>query len=98
MKNTFRFTAELWEWKARDNWFFVSVPEAESDEIRDRPLPPSGFGAVRVRATIGGSTWTTSIFPGSHTEGYSLPIKKSVRTAEGIGVDDRVQVELELLV
>jgi hypothetical protein len=97
MGKLFRFTAELWEWKARDNWFFVSVPAEDSEEIRDRPLPPSGFGAVRVRATIGGSRWTTSIFPGSHTEGYSLPIKRAVRVAEQIAPLDRVAVEIELL-
>jgi hypothetical protein len=97
MRTTFRFTAELWEWAARANWFFVSVPVDQSDEIADRPMPPSGFGAVRVRATIGGSSWTTSIFPGSHADGYSLPVKKSVRVAEGIERLDRVDVRLDLL-
>jgi hypothetical protein len=97
VKNTFQFTATLWEWKARANWFFVSVPPDQSDDIADRPMPPSGFGAVRVRATIGSTTWMTSIFPGSHTEGYSLPVKKSVRIAEGVEPESRVEVRLDLL-
>jgi hypothetical protein len=33
-----------------------------------------GFGSVRVRATIGSSTRTTPIFPGSQS-GYVLPVK-----------------------
>jgi hypothetical protein len=97
VKKIFRFTAELWEWTARDNWFFVSLPVDDSAEIQDRPLPPSGFGAVKVRATIGKTEWVTSIFPGSHTQGYSLPVKKSVRVAEGIQPLDRVEVKVELV-
>jgi hypothetical protein len=65
-----------------------------------------------VRVRIGVSTWETSIFPSSGTSSvvspetvaqgsavreYVLPIKKAVRTAEGITVTDRVAVMLDLL-
>jgi hypothetical protein len=93
----FTFTAPLWEWDARAAWFFVSVPEEESADIREIPRMPSGFGAVKVRVTVGTSTWDTSVFPDS-TEGvYVLPVKKAVRTAEGIEAGDPVTVRLELL-
>ena len=93
----FTFTAPLWEWDARAAWFFVSVPEEESADIREIPRMPSGFGAVKVRATVGRSTWDTSIFPGAAEGVYVLPMKKSVRTAEGIDDGDPVTVHLELL-
>jgi hypothetical protein len=51
---------------------------------------------VRVRATVGGSTWTTSIFPGKE-RGYVLPLKRPVRTAEGLDVGDVATVSVELL-
>jgi hypothetical protein len=93
----FTFTAQLWEWGARAAWFFVSVPEEASDDIREIPRMPSGFGAVKVRVTVGTSTWDTSVFPGVKDGLYVLPVKKSVRIAEGIENGDDVPVRLELL-
>jgi hypothetical protein len=94
------FEAELWLWDARqaDSWTFVSVPAELSAEIRDRAaaLPPAGFGSVRVAVTIGRTTWRTSVFPGRDGR-YGLPVKKSVRRAEGVESGDRVRVRLEVL-
>ncbi len=94
---TLRFTAELWRWSAQDGWFFVTVPEDESDAIRAIPRPPRGFGSVRVRVTAGTSTWTTSVFPDSKSGCYVLPIKKAVRTAQRVDEGDPLDLELELL-
>lgn len=94
------FDAELWRWDARrgDSWVFVSVPPEASEEIRERHhAPRRGFGSVRVRATIGGSTWTTSIFPDSARGCYVLPVKRAVRTAEDLDVGDVATVSLELI-
>ncbi|WP_173923396.1 DUF1905 domain-containing protein [Agromyces sp. Marseille-P2726] len=93
----FRFTAPLWQWSAQDGWFFVTVPEGPSEDIRGIPRVPRGFGSVRVRATVGGTTWSTSVFPDSKLGCYVLPVKKAVRTAEGIGDGDDVEVALEVL-
>lgn len=97
MGETYRFTSRVYRWEERatDSWYFVDVPEEESDDIRDRPRMPRGFGSVRVEATIGRTTWRTSIFPGG--ERYALPLKKSVRTAEGIEPDDDIEVRIETL-
>ena len=95
---TYEFESTLWAWAARKElWVFATVPDDASDEIADRPRPPSGFGAVKVRVRLGGSTWETSIFPGVDGGGYVLPVKKAVRTAEGIEPDDDVTVDLEVL-
>lgn len=92
------FDAELWLWDARsaDAWTFVSLPAGESEEIRDLAGGlRRGFGSLRVRATIGGSTWTTSIFPGK--AGYVLPVKRPVRVAEALDVGDTATVTVELI-
>lgn len=96
MAARYAFTAPLWQWKARrDEWFFVTVPAEISDEIRDiADGMTGGFNSVRVRVRVGDSRWGTSIFPGEG--GYALPMKKSVRTAEGILRDALVDIELEL--
>lgn len=95
----YRFSSRVWRWKARsDAWFFATVPEDAGDEIRAIVGDlAGGFGSVKVRVRVGGTTWTTSIFPDSGSAAYSLPLKGAVRKAEGIAEDDEISVELELL-
>ena len=97
MSARYTFTAPLWQWMARrDAWFFVSVPEDMSDEITARSEGlTGGFNSVPVQVTIGRTTWQTSIFPGGDGS-YSLPLKKSVRVAEGIERGSTVDVSIEL--
>ena len=93
------FEAELWIWDARrpDTWTFISLPAEASEEIRDlADGARRGFGSLRVRVTTGGSTWKTSIFPDSARGGYVLPIKRAVRTAEGLDAGDSATITVEL--
>ena len=94
------FAAELWIWDARraDSWTFVSLPAEASEEIRElADGRPRGFGSVRVKVTIGGSTWQTSIFPDGARGVYVLPVKGAVRKAEGLDTGDVAAVTLELV-
>ncbi|GAB3960172.1 DUF1905 domain-containing protein [Actinoallomurus acanthiterrae] len=94
------FEAELWIWDARrsDTWTFVSLPTEASEEIRDLAGGARrGFGSLRVRVTVGTSTWKTSIFPDSARGSYVLPIKRTVRTAEGLDAGDITTVKVELI-
>jgi hypothetical protein len=94
------FDAELWIWDARraDSWTFVSVPVEASEEIRELTAGPRrGFGSVRVRVTVGASTWATSIFPDGARNCYVLPIKRAVRRAEGLDAGDTATVSVELV-
>ncbi len=95
----YRFTAPLWIWDAsgEGSWHFVTVPEDAADEIKaiTEGGPRRGFGSVRVEATLGPSTWRTSIFPGEGA--YVLPVKKAVRTKAEVEEGDDVTVEITLL-
>jgi hypothetical protein len=94
------FEAELWLWQARrpESWTFVSLPDDVSEEIRELTGGQArGFGSVRVRVTVGGSVWTTSIFPGSAQTAYVLPVKRAVRKAEALDTGDTVSVTVELV-
>jgi hypothetical protein len=94
------FEAELWLWQARrpESWTFVSLPDDVSEEIRELTGGQArGFGSVRVRVTVGGSVWTTSIFPGSAQSAYVLPVKRAVRKAEALDTGDTVSVTVELV-
>lgn len=91
------FEADVIRWDARDDaaWFFATVPAELSEDIREIPRPYRGFGAVRVRARIGGTEWSTSIFPSD--DAYVLPLKKAVRDAESLVEGGPVVVRLDVL-
>lgn len=94
------FDAELWIWDARraDSWTFVSLPAEASEEIRElTDGSRRGFGSLRVRVTIGSSTWQTSIFPDSARGTFVLPVKRAVRKAEALDEGDITAVTVELL-
>jgi hypothetical protein len=94
------FDAELWIWDARrgDSWTFVSLPVEASADIREvTGGHRRGFGSVRVRVVVGGSSWTTSIFPDSTRNTFVLPVKSGIRKAEGLEAGDVARVTVELI-
>jgi hypothetical protein len=92
---SYSFTAEVWEWSSKTSWFFVSLPEEEADDIEERyGRRAAGFGSIRVEVTIGSSIWRTSLFPSNEEKTYVLPLKKAVRTAEGLEPGSTATVEL----
>jgi len=95
---TFHFTAPLWRHRGADGWHFVSVPLEISDDIRDLTAGiRRGFGSVRVAATVGRTTWRTSVFPSSREGTFMLPVKAAVRTGEGLQAGDEVRLHLVLV-
>ena len=91
-------TGPLWLWTGNNgSWHFITVPEAQSDEVRAHCFAAMrGFKSARVEATIGGVTWRTSVFP-MKSGGYFLPVKAEVRRKSGIAAGDEVTVDIELL-
>ena len=94
---SFRFRSELWM-HSGGAWRFVTLPGDLAAEIEDQAGPPRGFGSVKVIATIGSTTWNTSIFPDSSTRTFVLPVKKRVRVAEKLNDGDLIDVSLVLAV
>jgi hypothetical protein len=87
-----------WEEDAPDSWVFVAVPRELADQIDDELTgPPRGFGSVRVEVGVGGTEWTTSIFPSKELGTYVLPVKKSVRRAEDVEAGDVATFTLTVL-
>lgn len=92
-----RFTAPLWLYEGPAGWHFVTLPGGVADAVRDLSPMPAGFGSVRVAATIGSTTWHTSIFPDKASGSYVLPVKKAVRQHEVIAAGDEVEVAIEVV-
>ena len=90
----FEFEGEIWIWKGPAPWYFVTVPAEQSDGLRAiSGMVTYGWGMIPVRARIGGSAWKTSLYP--QDGGYVLPVKASIRRAEGLAEGDFVRVEME---
>ena len=89
------FTAVLWVHDGPAGWHFLTLPPEVADDVRELgAVARAGFGSVRVTATVGGTSWPTSVFPDARSGSYLLPVKKQVRAAEGLRAGDRVSVEL----
>jgi hypothetical protein len=83
--STYCTRARLWRWKGgKASWYFLTLPVGLAAEIRTVDAGPRrvGFGSLRVTATIGRTSWQTSIFPSARHRSYLLPVKAAVRKAE----------------
>jgi len=90
------FTAEMFRWDSEGaSWRFIRVPGDLADDIRI-VAETRGFGSIKVCVTVGDTSWSTSLFPEAATESFLLPVKKSVRDAEGLDDGDLVTVGLML--
>ena len=88
-------TGEVFEWRGPAPYFYVAVSEDQAAAIEDvKDRVTYGWGVIPVTATLGGTTFTTSLFPKDGT--FLVPLKVAVRRAEGIGEDDVVTLALRL--
>jgi len=91
------FQADLFPWDANSSWVFVALPPAEADAIEEATSITGGFGSVKVSVEMGESLWSTSLFPSKELSTYVLPLKKAVRTAEGVDVGDTATITITLV-
>jgi hypothetical protein len=88
-----QFSGEIWFWKGPSPHHFVTVPDDECAELAAASaLVTYGWGMIPVAAQIGRTRWTTSLFPKDGR--YIVPLKASVRRAEGLEVGDTATVRL----
>ena len=87
------FDGELWSWRGPAPFHFVTVPDEASAAIRSvASLVTYGWGMVPVDGRIGGTDFTTALFPKDGR--YVVPIKDAVRFAEALVVGDTVTIQL----
>lgn len=94
-------TGPVWLWRAeppaKGSWHFLTIAGEPAEAIRNAAGGRSGgWGSVRVTATIGETSWQTSLFPNKQLGGYMLPLKADVRKREGVQEGDEISVSLSL--
>ncbi len=89
------FTGKIFFWRGPSPFFFVSVPEKHSQDIKAiSSLVTYGWGVIPVTVRIGRTTFTTSLIPKDGF--YLVPLKVAVRKAEDLSEGDEVKVQLEI--
>lgn len=92
----------VWLWQGSDgapakgSWFFLTIDGETATAIRAHATNAAAWGSVYVEATIGKTTWRTSLFPSKQAGGWLLPLKAAVRKAEKIFEGSDIEVVLAL--
>lgn len=94
---------DVWLWhppeaSSATSWHFLIIKGEAADALKHRSGGRrSGFGSVKVTATIGATTWNTSAFPSKEIGGFLLPLKADVRKKESLRDGMTATVSLLLL-
>lgn len=89
------FTGQVVYWRGPSPFHFIPLPPPEAEAIRlIAPIATYGWGVIPVRGRIGGTEFTTSLFP--KDGGYLMPVKDRVRLAEELAVGDTAAVDLSI--
>ena len=93
----YQFKAKVWVYNGPTPWHFVTLPKKLAAEIKafHGGLAKS-FGTLGVVATIGKTTWKTSVFSDTKSGSYVLPLKAEVRKKEKIEAEAVIFVSLQI--
>lgn len=88
----FEFDGPVIEWRGPAPFYFVRVPQGESEDIKFAAKGMEYWGQVPVMVRINDVEFTTALFPKDGR--YLIPLKDAVRTSVGVGVDQVLTVAL----
>lgn len=94
-----RFRSKLWLYPGPGGWHFITLPVKHARTINSLAQGNrKGWGSLRVHATVGKTSWKTSIFPDKKSGSYILPVKAEIREKEGLEDGDSVVLTVEVVV
>ena len=81
----YEFSAKTWQYASPGGWYFVSLPKALAEEIRENfQWQEEGWGRLKATAKIGNSEWETAIWFDAKMNTYLLPLKSEIRKKENL--------------
>ena len=90
MIKKFTVTDKVYIFPMDNPWFFINIPLDQIPDVARR-----GWGSIPIMATIGKTTWRTSIFP-MKKDNYFIPLKKTVRQNENIFDGEEITISYRL--
>jgi hypothetical protein len=95
---TYQFESKVVPYPGMAGWHFAYVDSTSAKKIKKsrEGKPRIGWGSVPVMATIGNTTWKSSIFPDKSSGTYVLPLKAEIRKKEAIVAGDTVRITLTI--
>ncbi len=96
--NTYKIKSQIWIWPGDAGWHFISLDKKLSKKIKEKYINKKyGGGFIKIKATIGSSSWLTALFPYTSQEIYLISVKKKIRTAEDLFEGDNITLKFEIL-
>lgn len=87
----YRVRAKLWRYPGAGGWHFANLSRRQSAEIRGLfGADARGGGSLPVTVRIGGTEWSTSLFPVRKSDTYLFAIKAEVRKRENVIEGDTI--------
>jgi hypothetical protein len=87
------FTSHMIEWRGPAPYYFIPVPMEQSAQIKSIASAITyGWGVVYTHATIGETTWKTTLMPKDGL--YLLPIRKEFRLNLKLEENQDIKVQL----
>lgn len=90
----FAFSGPVIEWRGPAPFYFVRIPDEESEDIKLAAKGLEYWGQVPVVVRIDDTEFTTALFPKDGV--YLLPLKDAVRKPLGVEVDQVLEVALDV--
>jgi hypothetical protein len=90
----FEFQGPVIEWRGPAPFYFVRVPEEETEDIKFAARGLEYWGQVPVTVHISGIEFGTALFPKDGR--YLIPLKNAVRRPAGIEVGQVLAVGLSV--
>ena len=90
----FEFEGSVIEWRGPAPYYFVRIPEEESEDMKLAAKGMEYWGQVPVVVRINEVDFTTALFPKDGV--YLLPVKDAVRKQAGIEPDQVLTVGLNV--
>lgn len=84
----FEIKARVEIFPQKGGWHYVMVPLKYSEKLK----PLANRGLVAVSATVGSSTWRTSLLPMGDGSQF-IPLPMAVRRKEKIALGDEIRIE-----
>jgi hypothetical protein len=95
VKIGFSFSAKLWKYSSSSSWYFITIPENLSIEIRTYfKKEEEGWGRLKTTAQIKSTSWKTSVWFDKKHQAYLLPIKKEIRLKLNLKEETEIQCTL----